>query len=83
VITGLIDRAFLLSHPEFHQKNIELVVRVLLQNDYPLGLVFSTIRSRIKSLMEGKIKLQNNENEHSDKKIWFTVPYVDSISEKF
>jgi len=31
----LVDRAFLLSHPDFHQKNLELVIGTLLNNDYP------------------------------------------------
>lgn len=29
-IIGLTDRAFLLSHPRFHKKNMELVVAILL-----------------------------------------------------
>lgn len=39
-ITGLTDRAFLLSHPRFHQKNMELVVNILLENGYPLNFTF-------------------------------------------
>jgi len=85
-IFGLVDRIFLLSHPEFHQKNFAFIIKVLLENDYPLGLIFNMIRSRIKSLINGKIILQNNneDNEPSNnKKIWFTVPYIKSISENF
>jgi len=33
-IYGLIDRAMLLSHPIFHQKNLEYVIRVLIDNAY-------------------------------------------------
>jgi len=32
MIYGLIDRAFLLSHPMFHQKNIEFIIDILLGN---------------------------------------------------
>jgi len=46
----LVDKAFLLSYPEFHQKNFELIIKILLKNDYPLGFMFNSIASRIKSL---------------------------------
>jgi len=83
-ITGLVDRAFLLSHPESHQANLELVVRILLENDYPLGFVFETMSSRLKGLINKRtIKQKSNTTEAVDKKLWFTVPYVDSISDKF
>lgn len=34
-IVGLIG-AFLLSHPQFHQKNFYFIIKILLDNDYPL-----------------------------------------------
>jgi len=82
---GLVDRAFLLSHPEFHQKNFEFIIKILLENDYPLDFIFNTISSRIKGLINDKIaKYKNNNVENcSDKKIWFTVPFMKTISEKF
>src|SRR5436190_15274724 len=42
-IFSLIDRAFLLSNPKFHQKNVNLVVNILLNNDYPLTYIFRVI----------------------------------------
>jgi len=59
-IIELIDRIFLLSHPKFHQKNFAFIIRVLLENDYPLGFIFNAIESRIKSLINGKTIQQNN-----------------------
>ncbi|KYN19992.1 hypothetical protein ALC57_07763 [Trachymyrmex cornetzi] len=50
VIIGLLDRIILLSHPEFHNKNIETMINTLLNNGYPLDLIFITINKRIKSL---------------------------------
>jgi len=84
-IIGLVDRAFLLSHPEFHQKNFESIIKILLENDYPLDFIFNTISVRIKSLVNDKIaKYKNNNTENgSNKKIWFTVPFIKTISEKF
>jgi len=87
-IFGLVDRMFLLSHPEFHQKNLTFIIEILLENDYPLEFIFNTIRTRIKSLINGKTTQQNNiqdndSNNNNKKTIWFTVPYIKSISEKF
>jgi len=33
---NLLDRAILLSHPKFHNKNINLCINILLENGYPL-----------------------------------------------
>ncbi|XP_071649570.1 uncharacterized protein [Temnothorax longispinosus] len=55
-IIGLIDRAFLLSHPRFHRKNLELIISILLNNDYPLDLIFNTIHERLKSLFYKQTK---------------------------
>jgi len=85
-IIGLVDRIFLFSHfAEFHQKNFAFTIKVLLETDYPLGLIFNTIGSKIKSLINGKTIQQNNnkDNEPNNKKIWFTVPYIKSILDKF
>jgi len=82
---GLVDRTFLLSHPEFHQKSFELIIKILLENDYPLGFIFNTISSRIKGLINDKIIKQkiNTAENGSNRKIWFTVPFINSITEKF
>lgn len=40
VALAFIDRAFLLSHPSFHQENLHLVISILLNNGYPLRLIF-------------------------------------------
>jgi len=82
---GLIDRTFLLLQPEFHQKNFKFIIKILLENDYPLDFIFNTISVRIKSLINDKtIKQKNNIVENcSDKKIWFNVPFIKLISEKF
>jgi len=41
---SLIDRAFLLSHPRFHQKNLELVIGLLLDNGYLLNFIFEKMK---------------------------------------
>jgi len=42
-ILNLINRAFLLSHSEFHQKNLEFVIKILINNDYPLNVIFKVM----------------------------------------
>jgi len=36
VLYGLIDRAILLSHPMFHNKNIVRCINIFLDNEFPL-----------------------------------------------
>lgn len=59
----MLDRAVLLSHPRHHAKNIELIVRVFLENDYPLDFIFNTINIRLKSLVHKMTKQDNNDVE--------------------
>ncbi|KYN40760.1 hypothetical protein ALC56_04838 [Trachymyrmex septentrionalis] len=46
-IIDLINRVLLLSHPNFHKKNFDLIIKILLNNSYPLSLIFSTIKKRL------------------------------------
>jgi len=79
---------FMLSHPSFHQKNLELSVKILLENDYPLNFIFKTIFNRIRYLItNSNNKTQNDKKiSHLDDKIinsWFVIPYFGSYSKKF
>jgi hypothetical protein len=56
VVMSLVDRAFLLSHPKYHGKNLELIVSILLNNDYPLDFIFKTIRERLRCLFAKRSK---------------------------
>jgi len=47
---NLLDRAILLSHPKFHNKNINLCINILLENGYPLHMIFHYFNRRIGSL---------------------------------
>jgi predicted GIY-YIG superfamily endonuclease len=81
-IIGLIDRVFHLSNPAFHVKNFELIINILLDNSYPIDFIFQTLRERIKKL----INASNNSEQPNDMQntsVFFTVPFVSSISEKF
>ena len=79
---GLFDRAFLLSHPDFHQKNLEFVIDCLLDNGYPLSFLFDVLRDRLLSLFTkfGKSREIKN-NPENDSTPYFCIPFVKSISE--
>jgi len=79
-ILSLMDRVILLSHPEFHKKNFDFVIKILMDNGYPLDLIFSTIRRRLYSRIHKKNHdLKESENNPS----FFIVPYVSHIAKKF
>jgi len=88
-IYNLIDRAILLSHPDFHEKNIELCIKLLLENGYPLNLIFQKINERLKKLFHKKSVADSNKNiaTHSTDttdsvtKKYFIIPYIRNISE--
>jgi hypothetical protein len=77
-----VDRAILLSHPTFHQKNLEFVVVTLLKNGYPINLIFDKIRKRLKNLIANRLvdKETEMESESNNKKI-IALPYVHTVSE--
>ena len=47
-VISLIDRVFWLSHPRFHQKNLEFTFNVLMDNGFPLEFIFKVTAERIK-----------------------------------
>src|SRR5580765_2025169 len=94
VIFGLVDRVFRLSHPQFHNKNLSLIINILLNNDYPLDFIFTTIRKRIKTLISNKdcsqspplispltTPLTSPSTSHPSS-YFFTIPYIRDITEK-
>ncbi|XP_011866087.1 PREDICTED: uncharacterized protein LOC105561048 [Vollenhovia emeryi] len=87
-IKCLTDRALLLSHPRCHRKNLRFVVDVLLDNGYPLPLIFQTIRGRLKTICKNqKSGSTNTINTHTSDtqnvKRFFNIPYIPNVSEKF
>jgi len=68
IIFGLVDRTLFLSHPKFHEKNLENVIDTLLNNCYPLPFIFSTIIKKIKMLAHKTevSVLGNNKDKTTD-----------------
>jgi len=79
---SLIDRVLRLSHPKFHHNNFDHVIKILLDNGYPLHLIFSTIRRRLQTTSHAH-KTVPKEKEERPSHSYFTMPYVSFISKKF
>ena len=41
----LVDKIFL-THPKFQNKNFHMIIRIFLNNEYSLNLIFSTIKKK-------------------------------------
>jgi len=85
IIFNLVDRAILLSHPTFHQKNLEIIVKLLLENGYPLEFIFKHIKIRINKLINNKLsssKDTSNQKKEDIPKKFFILPYIKNLSER-
>lgn len=82
-IIGLTDRVFLLSNPIFHQKNFNFIIKILIDNGYPIKFIFDIINFRLKHLLNNSNVLERKKNINLDLCPFFLLPYVRSISKKF
>jgi len=80
---GMVDRSFFLSHPRFHRENLKYIITLLLENDYPLKFIFDTINTRLKYLISHHKQQRKVKNPNENNKKWLTIPFIQSISEKF
>jgi len=89
MIYGLVDRIFLLSHPSFHKKNFEFVIKSLIENGYPVNLIFEKINTRIKSHIykhKNSLLTSNHNNrinsgyDNNNRNI-LVFPYIKKLSE--
>ncbi|KAL6416525.1 hypothetical protein ACFW04_013388 [Cataglyphis niger] len=81
---GLIDRAFRLFHPQFHQKNFNFIINILLNNNYPLDFIFLTLHNRLKYLFNNHNKSNRNPSDEIEETIkkekFFTILYLKQIT---
>ncbi|KYN13987.1 hypothetical protein ALC57_13817, partial [Trachymyrmex cornetzi] len=83
-IARLVDRVVLLSNPKCHFDNLCFVIKVLLENDYPLSFVFENINNRLKNIImasnrKNVVNINNNETRLRQLMVF---PHVKSISNK-
>ncbi|EFN74754.1 hypothetical protein EAG_01936, partial [Camponotus floridanus] len=86
-IISLIDKAFLLSDPVFHKKNIEFIVDTLLRNSYPLITIFKVINQQVKYLIKKNKNNSSNQakqdQDSGENASYFVLPFYSNISDKF
>jgi len=63
-------------------KNFEIVVKILLDNGYPLKFIFQTFHTRLKFLFNNQTH-NKSVNPTEEASSYFTIPYVPHISESF
>ncbi|KYN19346.1 hypothetical protein ALC57_08319 [Trachymyrmex cornetzi] len=88
-IVGLIARVLSLSHPIYHQANFELIIKILINNGYPLKLIFSEIKNRLsrnfKRWNDHNNTIKDGSTVNNVDKInnsFFTIPFIPFLSEK-
>jgi len=42
-LMNMIDKAFLLSHSRYYEKNLIFIINTFLLNDYPFNYIFNTV----------------------------------------
>jgi len=91
IINVLVDRAVSLSHSMFYNKNLKLIIVLLLNNGYPLKLIFDAVNRRLKKNFVEKPHASkelslgthtNDDNINSNnKKNFLVIPYIKPISD--
>ena len=85
LIKGLIDRAILLSDPEFRPANLTLIKDTLKRNGYPMEMVSTIIRDRIFEiyhplLMEKRKEIKTKKIGQVSWRNTVVLPFVQNIS---
>ena len=51
MVYNLVDRAFLLSDKQFHDDNGRIIIRILLNNKYPIEFIKVNMRNRLNEII--------------------------------
>jgi len=75
---GMVDRAILLSDPKFQEDNLHFLIKILLNNDYPLNLIFDnfgrrTFKISLKCLTTTKKQTRNQKTRKNSSPSHFQV----------
>ncbi|KYN05244.1 hypothetical protein ALC62_03848 [Cyphomyrmex costatus] len=79
VIYSIVDKIIRLCHPKFQNNNLIDAINCFLQNRYPLELIFTAIKNKLKF----HINKINSSNNNNGLKKFFAIPFVNSVSDKF
>ena len=75
----------MLSNPKFHLNNLYFIIKILLENNYPLNFIFENMSNRLKNIImtSNRKSVVNDNNVDIVQSSWFTVPFIHGITEKF
>ena len=84
VVTSLVDRAILLSDDRFHNSNLTLIEKILINNNYPIQFIKKHVKKRCNIL---RMRINNVDDNRTpsrdgDKSINIVLPYIKKFSEK-
>jgi len=51
ISAGLVHRVVLFSNPKFHLDNLCFIIKVFLENNYPLNFIIENIKNRLKKII--------------------------------
>jgi len=84
-IYSIVDHAIKLSHPTFHEKNLRFCIKLLLDNGYPLDLIFNKINLGLKKLFVHRtvtsLNVKNTDTDSNNDKRIIVLPYVSPLSD--
>lgn len=74
IVYGLVDKAIKLSDKRFHHKNLDLVKKLLINNNYPIDFITLHTKNRLKKInqFQGTCTIQQST---APKKIFFPLPF--------
>jgi len=82
----MLDRIFLLSHPKFHERNLNFIIETFINNNYPLQFIFNIIQTRLKSLFTNNKRTKKQVTDIPEEERingWFLIPYIQKVTDKF
>ncbi|XP_018373120.1 PREDICTED: uncharacterized protein LOC108767647 [Trachymyrmex cornetzi] len=86
IIFNLVDRAIFLSDSTFHHENIELIIDILINNDFPLKFIFDAINERVRHIKH-RSRVSHDQGDPNDNSAamtsWFSVPFIKNITDRF
>ena len=83
MIYTLIDKAIKLSSPQFHNSNVKIVEKILIENAYPTKFIKTHVKNRLKSINNNTSSREianNNPNEVLDAPKYLTLPFYNDSS---
>lgn len=82
VMIGIVDRALLLTSPEFRPPILNKVREILSKNHYPLQTINKIVKQRTFLLYNKAHKTDSNSKNKTKNTTYVALPYVHRLSEK-